>query len=53
MTNPLNIKEKKLTYSNSTLKLWKDRKYAIELIPVESYKKILVYLVAKTVKYHK
>ena len=31
------IKYKKVTYSNSSLKLWRERKYAIELIPVKSY----------------
>ena len=29
------IKDKKETYSNSTLKLWTERKYAIELIQVK------------------
>ena len=32
------IKDKKVTYSNLSLKLWKERKYATELIPVKSYK---------------
>ena len=32
------IKDKKVTYSNSSLKLWKERKYATELVPVKSYK---------------
>ena len=42
---------KKVTYSNSLLKLWIERKSAVELIPVKSYKKCLVFLIAKT--YHK
>ena len=32
------IKDKKVTYSNSSLKLRKERKYVTELIPVKSYK---------------
>ena len=47
------IKDKKLTYSNSSLKLWEEKKYTIELIPVKSYKKILLYLVANKVKYNR
>ena len=43
------IKDKKVTYSNSSLKLRKERKYATELIPVKSYKKGLIFLVVKTV----
>ena len=43
------IKDKKVTYSNSSLKLWKKRKYATELIPVKSYNKDLIFLVVKTV----
>ena len=43
------IKDKKVTYSNSLLKLWKERKYATELIPVKSYKKGLIFFVVKTV----
>ena len=43
------IKYKKVTYSNSSLKLRKERKYATELIPVKSYKKGLIFLVVKTV----
>ena len=44
------IKDKKVTYSNSSLKLWKEGKYLIELIPVENYKKGLVFFVVKTLK---
>ena len=42
------IKDKKVTYSNSSLKLWKER-YATDLIPVKSYNKGLIFLVVKTV----
>ena len=44
------IKDEKVTYSNSSLKLWKDRKYTSELAPVKIYKKVLVFFVAKIVK---
>ena len=44
----LTIECKKVTYSNSSLNLWIERKYAIELIPVKSYKKCLIFLAAKT-----
>ena len=44
------IKSKKVTYSNSSLKLWIDRNYTIELISLKSYKEGLVFLVAKTLK---
>ena len=43
------IKDKKVTYSSSSLKVQKERKYATELIPVKSYKKGLIFLVVKTV----
>ena len=43
-------KGKQVTYSNSSFKLWIERKYAIELIPVKIYKKYLVFLVKKTPK---
>ena len=36
--------------TNSSLKLWIERKYAIELIPVKIYKKGLVFLVARALK---
>ena len=39
-----------MNYSNLPLKLWKERKYAIELIPVKSYKKGLMFPVVKSVK---
>ena len=45
MTTTKNIK---VIYSNSSLKRWKDRKYAIELIPAKSYKERLVFFVART-----
>ena len=45
------IKNKKVTYSKSTLKLWKKRNYAVKLILVESYKESLIILVAKTVNH--
>ena len=32
------VKVKKVTYSNSSLNLWIERKYTIELIPVKSHK---------------
>ena len=43
------IKDKKVTDSNSSLKLSKEIKYATELVPVKSYKKGLIFLVVKTV----
>ena len=43
------IKDKKVTYSNSSLKLGKERKYFTKLIPVKSYKKGLIFFVVKTV----
>ena len=49
MTLP-RVKDKKVTYSNSSLKLLKERKCATESIPVRSYKKVLVFLMAKTLK---
>ena len=36
------IKDKKVTYSNSSFKVWIERKYVIHLIPVKSYKKDFV-----------
>ena len=44
------IKNKKVTHSNSLLKLWTERRYAIELIPVKSYKKGPVFPMTKTLK---
>ena len=38
------IKDKKVTYSNSSLKLLKERKYATELIPVKVIRKFLYFL---------
>ena len=49
MTPPI-IKDKIVTYSNLSLKLRKERKYATELISVKSYKKALIFPVVKTVK---
>ena len=49
------IKDKQVTYSNSSLKQWKERKYGTEWIPVKSYNKGLKFLeVDKDSKrYHK
>ena len=47
MTPPI-IKSKKVIYSNSSLKVWLERKYAIDLIPVKGYKKGFVFLVTLT-----
>ena len=44
------IKDKKVTYSKPSLKLWKERKDATELIPVKSYKKGLIFLVVMAVE---
>ena len=44
------IKDKKVTYSNSSFKLWTERIYAIELILVKSYKKCLIFVMGKTLK---
>ena len=44
------IKDIKVIYSNSSLKLWKERKYAIEQILMKSYKNFLVFLVARSLK---
>ena len=44
------IKDKIVTSSNLSLKQWNERKYDIELIPVKSYKKGLIFPVVKTVK---
>ena len=38
------VEEKRVTYSNSTLKLWIETKYAIDLMPVKSDKKVLHFL---------
>ena len=46
---PTVLRTKKATYSKSSLKLWIERKYATELIPLKSYKKGLAFLV--TLKY--
>ena len=44
------IKDKKATYSNLSLTQWIERKCAIDLIPVTSYKKVFVFLVGTTLK---
>ena len=49
MTHPT-IKDKKVTYYNTSIKLWKRIKYTIELISVKNYKKGLEFLMAKTLK---
>ena len=49
ITHPI-IKDKKVTYSNSSRKLLTETKHAINLIPVKSYKQGLVFFVTKTVK---
>ena len=50
-THPYNYGQKRtITYSNSSLKLRIVRKYVIELIPVKSYKKSLIFLMVKTLK---
>ena len=43
-------KDKKVTYSNLSLKLWREREYAFEKIPWKSYKKGLIFPLVKTVK---
>ena len=42
--------DKKKTFSNSPLKPSKERKYAMDLIPVKNYKKAFVFLVETTLK---
>ena len=44
------IMDKKVTFLNSPLKLSKERKNAIDLIPVKNYKKAFVFLVETTLK---
>ena len=44
------IREKEVTYSDPSLKLGIERKYAIELMPVKSYEKDLVFPLAKAIK---
>ena len=44
------IMDKKVTYSNLQVILWKGKKYATELIPVKSYMKGLTFLMTKTLK---
>ena len=44
------IKDRKVTYFNSSLKFLKERKYVIEFKPVKRYKKGHVFLMAKTLK---
>ena len=42
------IKNDKITYSNSSLKVWIERKHAIDVMPVKSYKKGFVFFVTLT-----
>ena len=42
--------DKKKTFSNLPLKLSKERKYAMDLIPVKNYKKAFVFLVETTLE---
>ena len=48
--SPLQLRTRKNLTSNSPLKLWIVRKYAIESILVKSYNKCLVFLVVNTLK---
>ena len=43
---------KRVTYSNSSIKLQKERKYAIELIPVKNYKEGLMAKRVKNITNH-
>ena len=43
------IKDKKVTYPNSLLKLYIEGKHVIDLNPVKSYKKGFVFLVTLTI----
>ena len=45
------IKDKKVPYSNLSLKLWRETEYVFEKIPVKSYKKGLIFPLVKTVKF--
>ena len=45
------IKDKKATYFNSLLKIRAEKKYAIDLIPVKSYKKSFMFLMTLTLNY--
>ena len=47
------IKDKKATYSNSSLKLWIESKCAFDLMTVKKYKKYFVFLMETTLKHHK
>ena len=40
-------KDKNVTFSNSSLTVWIERKYDIDLISVKSYKKDFVFKLAK------
>ena len=44
------IKDKQVTYSNLSLKQWKERKYGTEWIPMKIFNKGLKFLDVKTVK---
>ena len=43
MTHPYIAGGQKVSYSNSSLKLWIERKYAIKLILVKNYKRATVF----------
>ena len=49
MTHTYITKDKKVTYSNLSLKLSKMRKYVIELISVKSYKRGLIFPVVSVI----
>ena len=44
-------KDKKAIYSKASFKLWIEKKCAIDLIPVKSYKKGFLFLLELTLKY--
>ena len=45
------IKDKKATYFNPLLKVYAEKKYAIDLIPVKSYKKGFMFLMTLKLNY--
>ena len=49
--SPLQLRTKKVVYSNSSLELRIEKKYATDLIPAKSYKKCFVFLVGLTLKH--
>ena len=44
------IKDKRITSSNTSLKLWIEKKYALDIIPTKNYKKRFVFFVTVTIK---